>query len=312
MREFSPLSVTDRSFIIPFLKNANKQSSEFSFTALYMWAGIYNTTHATVPSASGPLLIFRSRKEESDPYAYLYPLAENGEEFSAEEAVRIIADLSPGEPFSLWGLSEQQAGELRKAFPGQFDISPVRSSFDYLYPTSQLVLLGGKKLQPKRNLISSFKRLYPDFLTENITADNIAECLKMNDEWCVKMGCRHNAALSEEKCAVHRTFYHFQGLELEGLLLRAEGRIVAFTVGEPLSSDTYIVHIEKAFPEYKGSYQAINQLFAEYVQERHPDLIYINREDDAGDEGLRKAKLSYQPVSMVEKYAGFFNPLTRP
>ena len=156
------------------------------------------------------------------------------------------------------------------------------------------------------------KRLYPDFLTENITADNIAECLKMNDEWCVKMGCRHNAALSEEKCAVHRTFYHFQGLELEGLLLRAEGRIVAFTVGEPLNSDTYIVHIEKSFPEYKGSYQAINQLFAEYVQERHPDLIYINREDDAGDEGLRKAKLSYQPVSMVEKYAGFFNPLTRP
>ena len=152
MREFSPLSVTDRSIIIPFLKNANKQSSEFSFTALYMWAGIYNTTHATVPSASGPLLIFRSRKEESDPYAYLYPLAENGEEFSADEAVQIIADLSPGEPFSLWGLSEQQAGELRKAFPGQFDISPVRSSFDYLYPTSQLVLLGGKNCNPKEIL----------------------------------------------------------------------------------------------------------------------------------------------------------------
>lgn len=107
-------------------------------------------------------------------------------------------------------------------------------------------------------------------------------------------------------------FLSFSGTGTRRFTPQAEGRIVAFTVGEPLSSDTYIVHIEKAFPEYKGSYQAINQLFAEYVQEKHPDLIYINREDDAGDEGLRKAKLSYQPVSMVEKYAGFFNPLTRP
>ncbi len=312
MREFSPLSVSDRSSVLPFLKNANKQGSEFSFTALYMWAGIFNTTHSVVPSTSGPLLIFRSCKEESEPYTYLYPLTENGKEVTARETVQTISDLAPGEPFSLWSISEQQSNELLKAFPGQFDIRPIRSSFDYLYPASQLVQLGGKKLQPKRNLISGFKRLYPDFRTEIITPENIAECLKMNDEWCVMMGCRHNASLSEEKCAVHRAFQHFQELELEGLILRTEGRIIAFTVGEPLSNDTYIVHIEKAFPEYKGAYQAINQLFAEHIQEKHPDLIYINREDDAGDEGLRKAKLSYQPVYLVEKYAGLFSPQARP
>ena len=106
--------------------------------------------------------------------------------------------------------------------------------------------------------------------------------------------------MRDEACAVRSALDHYISLGLDGGLIRAGGRIVAFSMGERISSDTYLVHIEKAFSDVQGAYAIINQKFAE----RHcGDVLYINREDDSGQEGLRKAKLSYRPVFMAEKYS---------
>jgi hypothetical protein len=128
----------------------------------------------------------------------------------------------------------------------------------------------------------------------------------MNTEWAKINGVKHDVQLANEYNAVRCCFEYFDELGLEGGLLRCEGRIIAYTMGDRLNlnSDTYDIHIEKAFGEIKGAYQTINQQFAAFLQKEHPDLVYINREEDMGQAGLRKSKLSYRPAIMVEKYWG--------
>ena len=124
----------------------------------------------------------------------------------------------------------------------------------------------------------------------------------MNVQWCIQNKCLEDGHLTEEYCAVKRCFDHYDTLQLQGGLLRKDGEIIAYTMGEKLNSDTYVIHIEKAFSDIRGTYQMINREFAEVVHEKYPEIIYMNREEDVGQEGLRKAKLSYYPDDMEEKY----------
>ena len=128
------------------------------------------------------------------------------------------------------------------------------------------------------------------------------ETLSIRDETSsARNRSRHNynQSLNDESCAVEMGLRHFEALRLEGALLRVAGKVVAFTIGEPLNSDTYIVHVEKAFPQFRGAYQMINR---EFIRHNAASFTYVNREDDAGDDGLRTAKNSYHPAFMEEKY----------
>jgi hypothetical protein len=107
--------------------------------------------------------------------------------------------------------------------------------------------------------------------------------------------------LAQEYCATQQYFKHFNELKIDGGLLRLDGKVIAFTMGEVLNSDTYVTHLEKAFKEIQGAYPMINREFAEFIQNKYPHLVYINREEDVDDEGLRKAKLSYYPYKMEIK-----------
>ncbi|MFY9377952.1 MAG: phosphatidylglycerol lysyltransferase domain-containing protein, partial [Peptococcia bacterium] len=187
-------------------------------------------------------------------------------------------------------------------FPGKFSYQDDREGYDYIYTLEKLVSLSGKKLQSKRNHINRFIANNADWSFEEISQDNLSECWEMNQEWCRQNGCKDDELLNEEYCAVRRCFNNYEALELEGGLLRLAGKVIAFTMGERLNSDTYVVHIEKAFGEIQGAYQLINREFAKLIQERHPDIVYVNREEDMGYEGLRRAKMSYRPVRMEEKY----------
>ena len=167
---------------------------------------------------------------------------------------------------------------------------------------AEKVLLTGKKFQAKRNHLNSFLNEYREFEARQIRLEDIPACLAMNDEWCRLMGCNQDVGLEQETCAVHRAFNSFGELGLEGLMILIDGKIVAYTLGELLTKNTWLVHVEKAFQEFRGAYQAINQLFVRYAMEKYPHVEYINREDDSGDMGLRIAKMSYHPAFFVEKY----------
>ena len=133
---------------------------------------------------------------------------------------------------------------------------------------------------------------------ETMSDDNLEECFQMALKWRNQNGCDDDPEKNSEMCVTLNSLRLFKELELTGGILRVDGQIVAFTIGEPICSDTFVVHIEKAFPDVQGAYTMINQQFVEH---ECMDYKYVNREEDTGDEGLRRAKRSYRPVFMVEK-----------
>ena len=200
--------------------------------------------------------------------------------------------------------------ELEEFFPGQFTFTADRDGYDYLYEIDRLADLGGKRLHAKRNHINRFMENNPSWTYEEITPESLGECLAMDKEWYRRSLSREGEAeerdLGDEGVALRQAMEHYQALGLEGGLIRVYGEVVAFTMGDLLNSDTYDVHFEKAYGELQGAYAMINREFARWVRGRHPNVRYLNREDDMGVEGLRKAKESYYPDQMVEKHTAMW------
>ncbi len=203
-----------------------------------------------------------------------------------------------GYPFQLHALSTEEMNELESYFPGKFQVTWPRDYEDYVYETEKLINLSGKKYHGKKNHINQFKSAYPDWSYETITDSNVEECFQMALKWRGANGCEEDPEKNQEMCVTLNSLRLFKELHLKGGLLRAGGKVVAFTLGEPVSDDTFVVHIEKAYADVRGAYPLINQQFLEHEVSGYK---YVNREDDTGEEGLRTAKLSYHPVFMVEK-----------
>ncbi|MCR3923124.1 MAG: phosphatidylglycerol lysyltransferase domain-containing protein [Firmicutes bacterium] len=296
MIEFKPIEIKDKQWIDPLLAAADMRGCHQNFTNLFAWAKIYNYRVAKVKT----FLVVMGELAQQGPY-YFYPAGQG----NIEEILKMMRQdaMERGHDVIFAGLSPDNIAQLDDLFPERFVYKESRDSFDYIYLLEKLVSLAGRKLQSKRNHINRFKANH-NWSFEEISADNIDECWEMNIEWCKAHGCEDDEHLTNEDCAVRRCFNHYQELELEGGLLRAGGKVIAYTFGDKLNSDTYDIHVEKAFSEIQGAYQMINREFAAVIQARYPQLIYFNREEDMGYAGIRKAKLSYRPVAMEEKYWG--------
>ncbi|CDZ24146.1 hypothetical protein CCDG5_1029 [[Clostridium] cellulosi] len=289
MLKFRELQIEDKQLADKILYPLNYRLCEFCFGDLFLWRKIYNTEIAF----ENDFMFIRYLSD--DKRYYLFP-AGSGDIKSALRKIYRQA-LEEGDEFRLACITPEMKEEIEEYFPGVFEYTPVRSSFDYIYNASDLITLAGRKFHSKRNHISRFEKL-GNWKYEDITKDNISLCEEMSDEWCKINGCKNNVGLFNESCAVKQAFKHFFDLGLSGGVLYLEGRVVAFSMGQKLCNDTYIVHIEKAFSDVEGAYTMINREFAAHNCQ---DFVYINREDDAGDDGLRKAKLSYHPAILLEK-----------
>jgi hypothetical protein len=196
------------------------------------------------------------------------------------------------------GLTPEDFEELDAMFPGEFQIEYDRDAADYVYEAEKLRTLSGKKYHGKKNHINKFKKAYENWEYVSMTSEHAEEAFQLLLNWKNLNLCMENHDKNAESCVACNYLRLFDELEVCGGLLRVDGQAVAFCIGEKVCDDTMVVHIEKALTEYEGAYTMINQQFVEHECQ---DVIYVNREDDAGDEGLRKAKLSYRPVFMVEK-----------
>ncbi len=296
MLEFRPVSIADRAMVTERMRSAGFYGSDYTFANLYNWAEIHNICIAEM----GGLLIVRSGWER---YSYLFPMGEG----DVRPALEAIAETSRslGHTLVHYNMPRAAMETLDALYPGRFVFREQRDNFDYIYTRESLATLAGKKLHGKRNHIARFKREHPDWAYEPLTAQNLGDAWEMNVEWCRQNDCAGTLSLRQESCAVYRAFQNFEAEELVGGLLRAEGRVVAFTMGSPVTDDTFVVHIEKAFADVEGAYPMINQQFAANSLGAY---TYINREDDVGDEGLRRAKLSYHPVCLYERFEAVERP----
>ena len=288
MLDFHTPMMNDRSWTEEVLLHSKHWGCLYSFAQFALWADKYNSEICRF----GDALCALSGVNEK---YYVYPAGKyNLQEII--EALKQDAD-ERGIPFRFCAIEEWQKDELMAAYPGRFEAAESRSDFDYIYKKEDLAELSGKKYHSKRNHIAKFTRRYPDWKYEEIDSSNIAECISLEEQWCAESG--EDADLQIEKQIIIRALNDMAGYGLDGGLIRVDGKAVAFTIAEPLSSNIYDIHFEKALKEYAEAYTVINREYASRLAEKYE---YINREEDLGVEGLRKAKLSYKPSILLKKY----------
>ena len=299
MIDFRTPQPSDKAWVDALLAQADYRGCDYNFTNLFVWSRAYGQEIARVDGFLVTHLCGRMG------CSYMYP-AGSGDLAAAIDILAREAD-ERRQPLRLVCLTTRQMEELDRLMPGRFAYEADRDGFDYLYDIDRLADLTGKKLHAKRNHINRFMDNNPSWVYEEITPQTLPECLEMDKEWyrrsMVREGSAEERDLGDEGIALRTAMDHYHALGLEGGLIRVYGEVVAFTMGDRLNSDTYDVHFEKAYGELQGAYAMINREFARWVRAKHPNVRYLNREDDMGVEGLRKAKESYYPDRMVEKYA---------
>lgn len=291
MLKFRPVKITDRELILNNIPESSAQICDFSFGNIFCWSVGENTRIAQKDG----FVFLRSRFNGVKSYAFPWG---KGDIKIALEIMEADAK-ERNEAFSFYCLSEEQAEILKKIYGERLALEEQRDFFDYVYLRENLAFLKGRKYHSKKNHVNSFCKKN-GFSYEELNGTNLKECLDFSHQWH-KSGER-NPKLDEEMLVIEKAFEHFNELHLSGALLRVNGKIVAYALGESMpDGKTYCTHFEKASPEYLTAYAVINKLFAENSLS---EFQYINREDDAGVENLRKAKNSYHPEYLVKKYYG--------
>ena len=298
MIDFRTPQPSDKAWVDALLAQADYRGCDYNFTNLFVWSRAYGQEIAQV---NGFLVTHLCGRMGC---SYMYP-AGSGDLAAAIDILAREAD-KRRQPLRLVCLTTRQMEELDRLMPGRFAYEADRDGFDYLYDIDRLADLTGKKLHAKRNHINRFMDNNPSWVYEEITPQTLPECLEMDQEWYRRSMVREGAAeerdLGDEGIALRTAMDHYHALGLEGGLIRVYGEVVAFTMGDRLNSDTYDVHFEKAYGELQGAYAMINREFSRMIAEKYPAVAYLNREDDMGSEGLRRAKESYQPTVLLEKY----------
>ena len=258
-----------------------------------MWTDIYENK---IYNDNG---IFVSADFTDEPF-FCYPIGDGDKKTTIEKLIDFSKTL--GVSLEFFGMTEKDRDELQFLFPKQFEITEERDYFDYLYTSESLAQLAGRKLASKRNHISYFEKTF-DWKYEPITKENIHKCELLNEHWERLNREKNPEEIGDEHLAIKKALANFFDLDFEGGILTIENEIVAFTFGEKLNNNTFCTHVEKAYGNIRGAYQMINREFARQLKDRYE---YINREDDTGSEGLRRAKLSYHPHRLVIKYSAKF------
>lgn len=288
--QFKRPELEDKEIISSYFKKAPSRSCERTFANVYLWSRHYHVKYAVIEDT----LIFQDDEFE---LAFAYPA---GAPDCVKKALEFLMKYSAerGYPLKLYNVTQENFAQMNAWYPGEYKVEYQRDQADYVYEMESLATLAGKKLHSKRNHINKFKLTYPDWSYEPLNDENMEECFQMAMKWRSENGCEDDPGKNAEMCVTLNELRLYKELGQEGGVLRVNGKIAAFTIGEKVCDDTYVVHIEKAFSEIDGAYTMINQQFVQHVCQ---DVRYVNREDDTGSEGLRKAKLSYKPAFMVEK-----------
>ncbi len=294
MLEFRTIDISDKKWICECLARSDFRGCEYSFANNMAWRRMADT-HIT---RSGEFYISVSSK-----YGIYFTFPSGGDRNTSSltyknvfEEMRKYSELN-GQPLAISSVSKEYFPLFEELYSGQYEISTDPAYWDYVYNSSDLITLSGRKYHSKRNHLKKIKG--DEYSYSKLTDNDIDDCLSFAVSSYNKNKAYDDFSQVCEQFAIDTYFRYYHELGLKGGVLKKSGKVIAFTLGERLNSDTFGVHIEKAEPLIDGAYPAINNYFA---AENASELLYINREEDLGIEGLRKAKQSYHPAFMIEKY----------
>jgi hypothetical protein len=286
---FKDLSIEDKPLLDLAFQQFPSTISEFTFSNLFIWRHAYQLKISRVQNF---LCLFSENRE----HPFFFPPIGEGD--VVECSRKLLSSMKEkGMLVKMARVPEEVVSRCDWASEGfvtEFD----RDHSDYIYLSEDLINLQGRKYHRKRNHIKQFKEKYT-YQYLPLTQELISDCLLLEAQWCDLRQCEAIPGLHNESIAIKEAFSHFEALGVKGGVILINGRVEAFTFGEPLNPDTVVIHIEKANPAFEGLYPTINQAFLANHWSAYP---YVNREQDLGEEGLRKAKESYFPHHMVNKY----------
>lgn len=291
MEQFKKITIEDKAILTEYLSLRKYRACDFSIGNLILWSDVYNTQFAVSEDN-----LFIKFVENNIEY-FTFPAGKG----DLKQAFEWMFDYCREHDleFKMNVVEPSMFEEIEKLYPGMFEISYQRNNADYVYNVEDLKNLSGKKYHGKKNHVNKFKKTHTDWSYEKITDENTTECIEMVKEWRVQNGCRQDKSKADEICALIKGLKLRKELNMIGGIIRDEGKIIALTLGEQSGDDMFIIHFEKAFSHIEGAYQMINQQFI--INELAENFVYVNREEDMGVEGLRKAKESYHPAFMAEK-----------
>lgn len=294
--DFKPITIDDKEVITSFTLPSPLRNCDLAFSNMCSWRFLYQSEYAVYKNFL--LIRFYIEEKNKKRIAYMRPIG-NGD---FRDALLQLEEDSwqHGHPLLMLGVTPISKDLLEEAFPGEFSYITERDYFDYIYLREDLATLKGKKFQAKRNHVNKFKKQYA-YEYEPLTAELVPECLEFEAKWYkANRTDDDQEELTDERKSMIFALNHFKELNLLGGAIRIDHKLVAFTFGSPINQDTFGVHVEKADTDYDGAYSIINQEFASRIPEQY---VYVNREEDLGIPGLRKAKLSYNPTILLPKAA---------
>jgi hypothetical protein len=284
---FEPISLDRQNDYLDVLSRCPQITSDYSLLNLWAWAEEYELRWAW----DGDLIWIRQKLPEEFLWAPvgLWDAVDWQSRLSLNSKARSVFSRVPEMLANLW----------HERLPQEIQIEEERGSWDYLYRVADLIELKGNRYHKKKNLLNQFNRKY-DFSYQPFGPDMVEQAMAMQTDWCTWRDCESSDILSSENRAIFRILKEWQQLAgLFGGALMVDGSMVAYTIAEALTRDMLLIHFEKGDTQYKGIYQAINQMF---LANSAADYTFVNREQDLNDEGLRKAKLSYHPEDFLRKF----------
>ncbi len=281
MLEFKIPTLDDVGKIKDILKNVTGDNCQMCLGSFYNWGPEYNLE---IAFAHGCLVTKSGKKGKVN---YCFPQGDG-------DRKKIIEELMKEESLSFYGLLESDVHFVEREFPGKFEFRENRDSADYIYLVEDMAELKGKKFHSKRNHLKFFEKHY-NWIYEKLTEENLPDCIRMTEKWIEENEDKIEDGVDTELDVIKRAFDYFRPLGFTGGVIRVDGEVVAWTLGEKLSEDTFCTHFEKAFSSMRGAYPIINR---EFAKNELSSYTFVNREEDMGLEGLRKAKLSYKPVKL--------------
>ena len=296
MLSFKKITIEDKAAITAYTYAATYQNCDYAFANMCSWHFLYDSEYAI---SDGFLFIrFYIEDKGHKRLAYMFPVGDGDLKDAINTLEKDAEEM--GHPLLILGITPESKKDMESLFSDHFAYMKERDYFDYIYLHEDLTMLKGKKFQSKRNHINKFKNCY-NYTYLPITPDIVQQCMEVETLWCK---ANLNEEDKEDLCHEHQSMVfameHFDELGLVGGAIVVDGKIIAFTYGSPINNKTFGIHVEKADVSYDGIFSVINQEFAMRIPQQY---IYINREEDLGIPGLRKSKLSYNPVMLLEKNA---------
>ena len=294
---FKEIDIDSYKELRPFFNSVDYEACEYCFTTLYMWRDMYKTSYYIEDDFA--IIV---GEYEGDRFSVL-PLAKKDK---IHKAIAFMINYFKNEDHRIYlrAVTKEVVELLQKDYPGRFEYIEERDYFDYVYDAESLRTLKGRKNQKKRNHLNYFIKEYEGRVEyKKLDKENFDDCITLLKAWTVNKeeNGDKEEGIDDEFVAIKKIFNHYAVLreyvKISGIYI--DNNLEAFTIGEKINEHMAVIHIEKANPEIRGLYPYINQQF---LVNEFPDVELVNREEDLGLEGLRKAKLSYHPCKFVEKY----------